>query len=928
MTGERSDENNDGPSARRSGRVASALRHPIVVNYGFSILAFLAAICLTAWVWQLAIHNETVADKAQFRRLTRQAASQLRDRFTGYATLVRSGQAFFASSNHVTADEWRTFVRSLALQSHYAAVVAFDYLADVPDKRLGKFEARARHDRAGFHLRDVGPQSLHCIARFEAPLRDNSPFFGVDACADAKVLAMMRKTIESDDIAISRRVELDTRPLEDDTGVIMSGAVPGKSESAAPRGWVSIVLAVHRVFEGLLPDNSSVQMRVTDKNARATMLEDTRQGDEPLLCPSSPFLTSCLEKKIVVGLPGRQWTLVFSRPGGVVLAAWKVLAAGVFISFLLALLLLRWGRNRTHALALAREMTGALRESEGLLKAVTNNIFEGIYRGTPEEGLVYLNATLASMFGYDSAEEMQAVPGAILYADPEKRKELIQLLERQDYYRDEEVEFVRRDGSRFTGMNNAVAIRDARGRVTHWDGAIRDITASKAAERRVWYLARYDSLTGLANRPSFREKLRQEINRAARANGGFAVLFLNLDRFKVINDYLGHNIGDKLLQAVAKRIGSGLADDDVACRQGGDEFLMLLCDVTDAASAERRAAAILQAVARSYTIDAHDVSITPSVGVSRFPGDGQGVEELIKKADIAMYNAKQRGRFNVQLFQPEMNAERVQRAGLENDLREALHQHQFVLHYQPQVDIATGRIIAAEALLRWEHPGRGTIPPDEFVPVAEQSGLIVPIGEWVLNEACRQSRAWQRDGLAIVPVSVNISAVQFLRRTIDRTVLGALEGSGLDPRFLELELTETVVMQDTERAVEVIDKLRRAGVHFAIDDFGTGYSSLNYLRWFRINKLKIDQSFVRDMARNPDDIAIIDAIIGLAESFRLRVVAEGVETAQELDILEAHGCDDVQGFYFSRPVPADSFAELLEAGEFDGQARAAGGAGR
>jgi EAL domain-containing protein (putative c-di-GMP-specific phosphodiesterase class I) len=321
---------------------------------------------------------------------------------------------------------------------------------------------------------------------------------------------------------------------------------------------------------------------------------------------------------------------------------------------------------------------------------------------------------------------------------------------------------------------------------------------------------------------------------------------------------------------------------------------------------------MLHAVAGGYTIDAHDITVTPSIGISMYPAHGDTVEALIRNADAAMYHAKARGRYNSQLFTPELDADRQLRVGLENDLREALNQNQFMLHYQPQVELATGRIVGTEALLRWRHPEKGMISPAEFIPVAEQSGLIVPIGEWVLREACRQNREWQLDGLPIVPVAVNISAVQFLRRTLDQTILEALSAASLEPRYLELELTETVVMRDIDRTVEVLNKLQSAGIHFAIDDFGTGYSSLSYLRCFKINKLKIDQSFVRELTNNPDDVAIIDAIIGLARNFRLRVLAEGVETAEQLEFLREHACDDIQGYYFSRPVAADAFARLLQ----------------
>ncbi|HET7369374.1 MAG TPA: EAL domain-containing protein [Gammaproteobacteria bacterium] len=891
--------------------------HPVTVNYGFSLFAFIAGIGLTIFAWQWSLDNQTAIERVQFRQAAQQAADVLQDRFGGYGTLVRSGQALFVSSNDVEPAEWQQFVQGLDLARNFPAVVAFDYLVHVPDGELAAYERKVRRKQPGFSVHHIEANSMHCIVQYEAPLRPDSPAPGGDACSWPKLAEMIKKTIATSAIATSVKVVLNTRPEQDNIGIVVTGPIYNEeatSDSRLPSGWVSAVLSVKRLLVGLLPAESNIHLSVFGATGgKRQWLWSSSGTPAPDTC-RRPFLgTPCLRMTVPLELPGRSWSLVFQQPGAVALGAWKVAAAGFVISLLLGLTFFRWGRVRVRALALATEMTDALRQSENMLSSVTNNIFEGIYRATYDEGLVYINKSLATMFGYRDVEEMRSVSGAILYADPRRRDELRALLEENGYYRGEEVEFVRRDGSHFIGVNNALAVYDDDGRILYWDGAISDVTARRAVEERVWYLARYDSLTGLANRASFRERVRQEINRAARASGQIAILFLDLDRFKTVNDYLGHHAGDKLLKAVSQRIQACLGRDDVASRQGGDEFLILLADVQGSEAVVAAAEEMLEAVAGGYTIDAHDITVTPSIGISIYPAHGDTVEALISNADAAMYHAKARGRYNVQLFTPELDADRQLRVGLENDLREALSQNQFVLHYQPQVELATGRIIGVEALLRWQHPEKGMISPAEFIPVAEQSGLIVPIGEWVLREACRQNREWQLDRLPIVPIAVNISAVQFLRRTLDQTILEALSAANLKPRYLELELTETVVMQDIARTVDVLNKLQSAGIRFAIDDFGTGYSSLSYLRCFKINKLKIDQSFVRELTSNPEDVAIIDAIIGLAGNFKLRVLAEGVETAEQLEFLRGRACDDVQGFYFSRPVAADEFARLLQA---------------
>ncbi|HET8552510.1 MAG TPA: EAL domain-containing protein [Gammaproteobacteria bacterium] len=896
-------------AASGRSRLPRWIAHPIAINYGLSLLALVLGLLLTAWAWRLAVHSQSATNQAQFRHVAQQAANTIRDRFTGYATLVRSGQALFASAHQIEARRWRDFVHHLSLKRNYPAVIAFDYVAHVRDDQLLAFQQRMLDQRHGFKLHDLASGSLHCIVQYEAPLRPDSPGPGGDMCGWPNLRAMINETLVTGAIVVSRRISLNTRPPPDRIGVVMTGPVYHRTAGDAPHltGWVSAVLSINRILAGVLASNSNIELTVTDASGAVV------RGSPEITCRDSALTTPCLSERIPLTLPGRDWTLVFRQPGMVAFSAWKVAAAGLVISLLLALTLLQWGRVRTRALALANEMTEALRDSENLLLSVTNNIFEGIYRGLPDSGLQYINKSLATMFGYKNVEEMRAA-GAILYADPRRRDELRNLLERNGYYRGEEVEYVRRDGSHFVGVNNAVAVYDDKGKMLYFDGAISDVTARKTAEARLWNLARYDSLTGLANRASFRDKVRQEINRASRAHGRLAVLFLDIDRFKTVNDFLGHSAGDKLLKAVAERIHVCLDPEDIAGREGGDEFLILLTDVPSPDAALRRAEDMLQTVAGSYTIDGHDIAVTPSIGVSLYPTHGDTVDVLIRDADAAMYHAKSRGRYNVQLFTPDLDVDRQARVELENDLRDALKNGSFTLHYQPQVEIGTGRIVAAEALLRWHHTQKGEIPPNDFIPVAEQCGLIVPIGEWVLREACRQNRAWQLAGLPIVPVAVNISAVQFLRRTLHHTIFDALRAAELAPQFLELELTETVVMQDIERTSEVLDKLQRTGIRFAIDDFGTGYSSLSYLRWFKIGKLKIDQSFVRDITTSADHVAIIEAIIGLAKNFRLRVVAEGVETREQLEFLREQGCEDVQGYYFSKPVVADEFARHLRAG--------------
>jgi diguanylate cyclase (GGDEF)-like protein len=390
------------------------------------------------------------------------------------------------------------------------------------------------------------------------------------------------------------------------------------------------------------------------------------------------------------------------------------------------------------------------------------------------------------------------------------------------------------------------------------------------------------------------------------------VLFLDLDGFKHINDSLGHPIGDKLLQSIAKRLVNCVRNADTVSRQGGDEFVVLLSEVERSEDTAITARRMLQTVAEAHSIDQHDLHVTTSIGVSVYPDDGLDAETLIKNADTAMYQAKENGRQSYQFFKPAMNVRAVERQAIEESLRRALDRREFAVHYQPMINLKTGMITGAEALLRWTHPVRGLVPPAQFIPVAEDCGLILPIGRWVLREACQQARSWLDAGMPLATMAVNISAMEFRGENFLEGIFAILKETGLDPKFLELELTESVLMKHAGSTEAILKTLRARGIQLAVDDFGTGYSSLSYLRKFPIDALKIDQSFVRQITTTPEETTIVTAVISMGRSLKLRVVAEGVETQEELAFLQAHQCDEAQGYYFSRPVLPQQFAKMLQ----------------
>lgn len=436
----------------------------------------------------------------------------------------------------------------------------------------------------------------------------------------------------------------------------------------------------------------------------------------------------------------------------------------------------------------------------------------------------------------------------------------------------------------------------------------------ETAKLRLAHLAHHDGLTELPNRMLLQDRLGQAIEVARRQSLQLAVLFMDLDRFKHINDSLGHAVGDQLLKSVAQRLLTCVRQSDTVSRQGGDEFVLLLSQVQHADDAAQFAHKILTALALPHHIDGKELHVSVSIGISVYPADGQDAETLLKCADTAMYHAKENGRNNFKFFEQDMNARAVERHNIESSLRHALERREFVLHYQPKVGLKSGAIVGVEALIRWQHPQRGLLQPMDFVPIAEDCGLIRPIGRWVLQEACRQAQAWTHAGLPPIVMAVNASALEFRDEDFLSNLQATLEDTQLEPRFLEIELTESVLIRDAESAQSVLHAVAKMGVKLAIDDFGTGFSSLSYLQRFPIHTLKIDKSFVNQMTSNADDASIVNAIISMGKSMRQRLIAEGVETPEQHASLLALDCDEGQGYYFYRPVAAADLAALLQAG--------------
>jgi diguanylate cyclase (GGDEF)-like protein/PAS domain S-box-containing protein len=576
-------------------------------------------------------------------------------------------------------------------------------------------------------------------------------------------------------------------------------------------------------------------------------------------------------------------------------------------------------RNMIERKAVAEALFGERERAEVTLNSIGDAVLSTDLAGH----VTYLNAAAESMTGWTRqdaagrplAEVFHIVDGATRGSVPNPMALAVQ--ENRTVGLTPNCVLIRRDGHEASIEDSAAPIHDRRGRVTGAVIVFHDVSVARALSLQMSHLAHHDALTDLPNRLLLNDRLTQAIELGRRHRRPLAVLFVDLDRFKHINDSLGHVLGDQLLRSVGERLRLCIRSSDTVSRQGGDEFVLVLTEMDQAGNATVSAKKVLDAVAEPHHIAGHELHLTASIGVSVYPDDGHDAETLMRNADIAMYHAKEHGRGRYQFFQPEMNVGAVERQLLEEGLRRALDRQEFVLHYQPKMDLESGVMIGAEALLRWHHPERGLLQPTQFIPIAEDSGLIVPIGQWVLREACQQAQAWQDGGLRPIPVAVNVSAVEFRNAGFLEGVRRILGQTRLEPRYLELEVTESVLLGHGKSTISLLLGLKTLGVRLALDDFGTGYSNLSYLKEFPIDALKVDESFVRGITEDLNGAAIVRAVITMGKSLNRRVIAEGIETAEQLAFLQAQHCGEGQGFYFNRPLAAEQFAKLLTPAVFE-----------
>jgi diguanylate cyclase (GGDEF)-like protein/PAS domain S-box-containing protein len=662
------------------------------------------------------------------------------------------------------------------------------------------------------------------------------------------------------------------------------------------------------VADPVIVCDSEGKIRFTNDAASTVFGYDPGElAGAPIERLAEPLVGSTVRLHLTVGEVVRDAEMVFRTRQG------EAVEVGVSLSPLVddqghavgAVLLARDIRARKRAEA-------ALRKSEESYRTLFERNQAGVFRTSAEGVILDCNDAFARILGYASRRECIGRSMVGHYADPGQRPPLFETLRAKGVLSDQEVALRKVDGSPAWVLANAdlLEARDAEPEML--EGTVIDITQRRNAESQIVYQALHDALTGLPNRMLFYDRLTQALAQGRRHDDRLAVLFLDLDQFKVVNDTLGHAAGDRLLVEIAGRLQRTVRASDTVARVGGDEFTFLLPGIDRAEDAARAAQKILDAVSRPLEIDGHQLYVTTSIGISLFPADGEEAEALLSGADIAMYRAKDLGRNGYQLSSPAMNAKSLARLTLERDLRMAIERGELSLVYQPQAGVVSGRTVGFEALLRWNHPQRGVVLPGEFIAIAEETRLILPLGEWVLRTACEQARRWQAGGGPRPRVAVNLSALQLSQRNLASTVQSTLRETGIDPGSLELEITESAAMLNAEQTIDVLSELREMGVRISIDDFGTGHASLSYLKQFPIDALKIDRSFVADMEASREGLAIITAITGLAHGLGLGVIAEGVESDSQLRLLAACGCDEYQGFLLSQPLAPATVPGFLD----------------
>ena len=855
----------------------------------------------------------------------------------------------FSNGETVSRERFADFTSRLLERHRF--IQAFNFQRAIRAQDRAAFVAELQRVRPGAILTERTPQgsvpapprSLYHVIEYVEPMAGNEAAFGLNVGQNPAIMAALDLARSSGQPAASALLTLAQAPLEKTAFDLI---MPVFDRQGKLRGNTAVVIRGEELVRqsllgaGLLErDDIFVSVYAGEQADPATLLLSTG----PTARPARTGLVGWLRpdhgaRSIVLRAGERPWRIdVAAAPRPFLadhMASLALLVGGILVTLLGTAIVQSAGVRARKVQQLVRQRTSDLRRSNRRLvedMAARERAEKALLQSEQrfrqlvamssdwywEQDAAFRFTMITGGFTEKSGVAVQGllgktrweyVPGLL---DSESGREHLAKMQAHEAFANLEYQVVDDRGDTRWFCVNGQPIFDEAGVLQGYRGTGSDITVRKLTEQRVHHIAQHDVLTGLPNRSLLQDRLGQALAYANRSGRAVWVMLIDLDRFKFVNDSMGHKAGDVLLVTVAARLRSSLRDADTVARLSGDEFVAILGEHADEPLNPAIVQRVMDAVAQPVMLGNKEFFVTCSIGVAVYPSEGTSSEHLIEHADIAMYRAKKLGRNNFVFYTPAMNEESQERVRIESALRNALERDEFVLHYQPQVDLKSGQIVGMEALIRWNHPELGTVPPGRFVGVAEETGLIVQIGAWVMRTACAQNKAWQDAGLPRLRVAVNLSARQFGAPDLLESLESTLRDTGLDPACLEIELTESLFMSDVTPAVVLLHRMKALGVNLSIDDFGTGYSSFSYLSRFPIDVLKIDRSFVADITHDANDAAIVTSIIALAHNLKLAVIAEGVETAEQLDYLRSHGCDEMQGYYFSKPLPADDFEQLL-----------------
>jgi diguanylate cyclase (GGDEF)-like protein/PAS domain S-box-containing protein len=907
-------------------------------------VVLLAALCLTAvayWQGRLFIEREVTA---KLDLEAAEAESHIKLEIDRYAGILRGLRSQFMVNPELSRASFRRIAESINVTQRFPGVQAIAFTQKIEAGGARLFELRARQE-LGRDAMGYPPPVIHppqekdesYVVQYNEPIGANQAGSWYNQGSESKRRAAIEQARDTGELSCSGRVRLSVAPGEFDGIIFFLPIYRGGAVPAALNGrrklFAGAVFIVVRVDEMLQHAFGRDRIKVLDieiydmqkrRSGSAThgtdnlIFDSNQAAPEAYLHSGNPAFP--LHRQINLDVGGNLWHVdVTALPDFTKRSQdWLprlVAFAGVLLSLLLYFFVRKLERSR-QALGLhARHVESTLLSKESAIEACANAIVITSAQA-PDYPVEYVNSAFERMTGYTAAEIVGRSLRSMHKDDREQpgvREIRAALAEQRQGHAT--VRNYRKDGTAYWSEVYIAPVKDDDGVVRHFVAAKYDVTETKQYEAELEFHANHDGLTGLANRNLLRDRLTQAIAFVSRDGHSVWTLFLDLDRFNVLNETLGFHASDLLLKKVAERLKAAVRATDTVARLERDEFVLVLPERTDETLTTGLVQRIMEAVAQPFTLADQEFFPSCSIGIAVCPIDGDNADTLLKHARIAMYRAKETGYGNFQFYASAMNERALERLRMESDLHSAIERDEFFVCYQPQVDMRTGCVTGMEALVRWQHPQLGVISPGRFIGLAEDTGLIVQIGASVMRTACRQNMEWQRAGFGPLRVSVNLSARQFDQPDLLKSIAGILAETGLGPEYLDIELTESLVMEDVEHTTDVLCRLKGLGVHLSIDDFGTGYSSLSYLKRFPIDVLKIDQSFVCDLVTDPDDAAIVRSIISLAHSLHMRVIAEGVETESQLSYLRRHACDQIQGYYFSEPLTADAFEQLLRQGK-------------